>query len=142
MDECVFLDAAYAIALASRGDRYHERALALATDLESRNVRLVTTRPVLLEIGNALSRQKYRAAAVQLLRSLLADPSVEVVSLDDDLFSRALDLYQARADKDWGLTDCISFVIMKDRRIVFALTPDEHFQQAGFVAGMRDSSER
>ena len=39
-----------------------------------------------------------------------------------------------RQDKDWSLTDCISFIVMRDRRIVEALTGDHHFEQAGFVA--------
>jgi len=36
--------------------------------------RLVTTQAVLLEIGNALSKQRYRYAAVMLLQALNADP--------------------------------------------------------------------
>jgi hypothetical protein len=43
-------------------------------------------------------------------------------------------LFRQRADKAWGLTDCISFVVMREREIPEALTADEHFEQAGFVA--------
>ena len=35
-------------------------------------------------------------------------------------------------DKEWGITDCISFVVMQDLGLVEALTTDEHFKQAGF----------
>ena len=38
------------------------------------------------------------------------------------------------ADKDWSLTDCVSFLVMQDRRLTEALTADRHFEQAGFVA--------
>jgi predicted nucleic acid-binding protein len=41
-------------------------------------------------------------------------------------------MYIARTDKDWSLTDCISFSIMENRGITDALTADHHFQQAGF----------
>ncbi len=68
----VFLDTAYAIALSSTNDQFHARAVALAEQLEALGTRLVTTRAVLLEIGNALSKQRYRQAAVQLLASLEA----------------------------------------------------------------------
>jgi predicted nucleic acid-binding protein len=71
----VFLDAAYAIALAAPSDQLHSRAVELAEQLEADRTRLVTTRAVLLEIGNALSRRRYRAAAVQLLSSLHSDPA-------------------------------------------------------------------
>ncbi len=35
----------------------------------------------MLEIGNALSKQKFRAAAIELLEALETDPSIEVVLL-------------------------------------------------------------
>lgn len=60
----VFLDTAYAIALSSPNDLFHQRAVQLADELKSAGTRLVTTRAILLEIGNALSRQRYRRAAV------------------------------------------------------------------------------
>jgi len=47
---------------------------------------------------------------------------------------RGLALYISRPDKDWSLTDCISFVVMKERGLTGALTADHHFEQAGFVA--------
>jgi predicted nucleic acid-binding protein len=93
---------------------------------------------VLLEIGNALSRRRYRAAAVQLLSSLHSDSSVEVVDLSADLYTKAFDLYRDRPDKEWGLIDCVSFVVMEARGISKALTADEHFEQAGFRALLRE----
>ncbi len=136
--EEVFLDTSYALALSARTDQFHARALRLAAELETTRARLVTTRAVLLETGNALARLRYRAAAVSLLQALGADPSVEFVPLSDELYARAFDLYCARPDKEWGLTDCVSFVVMSERSLVKALTADEHFQQAGFRALLRE----
>ncbi len=102
--------------------------------MEKAGARLVTTCAVLLEIGNVLAKQRYRHAAVQLLDTLSQDPSVHVVPLSADLYERALTLFRERPDKDWGLTDCVSFVVMRDRDITVALTPDTHYQQAGFRA--------
>jgi uncharacterized protein len=134
MEAEVFLDTGYAIALANRADQYHAAALSLATDLETAKTHIVTTRAVLLEIGNALGRLRYRMAGIQLLTALLSDPAVTIVSLTDDLFTRAFVLYQQRLDKEWGLIDCVSFVVMGDHRLREALTPDEHYEQAGFRA--------
>jgi predicted nucleic acid-binding protein len=132
----VFLDTSFAIALSSVTDQNHARAVELANQIESNSIRLVTTQAILLEIGNALSKQKYRAAAIQLLESLEADPSVEVVLLTNSLYL-AFDLFKKREDKEWGLVDCISFIVMQDRGITDALTTDIHFQQAGFRALLR-----
>lgn len=140
MNDEVFLDTAYAIALSSEKDEYHERAIILAEQLERAGIRLITTRAIQLEIGNALSKQRYRGAAIQLLDSLEADPTVEIIALSEILYSKALQLYRERRDKEWGLVDCASFVVMTERNISEALTTDEHFQQAGFRALLRGTN--
>jgi predicted nucleic acid-binding protein len=133
----VFLDTSYALALSAPTDALHDQALRLADELEAARAQLVTTRAVLLEIGNALSRQRYRAAAIRLLHALEADPNVQVIPLSDDLYQRALQLYCSRSDKEWGLIDCVSFVAMAERGITKALSADEHFEQSGFRALLR-----
>ena len=134
----VFLDAAYAIALSATSDQYHARAMELRSQMKIEGTRLVTTQGVVLEVGNALSKLRYRDAAIRLVASLLTDPNVEVLPLEAELFARAFRLYSDRADKEWGLTDCVSFVVMADRGIREALTADEHFQQAGFLPLLRE----
>ena len=127
-----FLDTAYAIALSASSDEHHKAALVLAEELEAAETHLVTTRAVMIEIGNALSKRRYRKAALELLDSLEDDPTIEIIPVTEELYQQALQLYRERQDKEWGLTDCISFVVMKGRKIINALTTDEHFQQAGF----------
>jgi predicted nucleic acid-binding protein len=65
---------------------------------------------------------------------LRANPDVSVIACTEQLFQEGLDLYERRPDKDWSLTDCISFVVMKKAGISDALTGDHHFEQAGFTA--------
>lgn len=129
----VFLDTAYAIALSSANDHFHQRALLLADQLEAAETRLVTTHAVLLEIGNALSKQRYRSAAIQLLDALEADPKVEIISLSAELYTRALQMYRERPDKEWGLTNCVSFIIMQDRGISEALPLTNIFSRQASV---------
>ena len=133
-----FLDTSFAIALSSVTDQNHVRAVQLANQIEANKNRLVTTQAILLEIGNALSKQRYRAAAIELLESLETDPNIEIVLLTNDLYQLALNLFKQREDKEWGLVDCISFIVMQDRGITDALTADTHFQQAGFRALLKD----
>jgi predicted nucleic acid-binding protein len=128
----VFLDTSYIVALASPADQHHADALRLSDQLENGKHRLVTTRGVVLEIGNALSRQRLRATAIHFLARLRNDPSIEVIEVDGELFEAGFDLYRRRSDKEWSLTDCLSFVVMWERRIADALTADRHFRQAGF----------
>jgi hypothetical protein len=137
----VFLDSSYAIALATPKDRFHAEASRLATEMEHARTRLVTTRAVLLEIGNALAKQRYRDAAIRLFEAIHSDPVIEVRPLSEELYQRSFELYRSRADKEWGLVDCVSFIVMRDRGLYNALTADEHFRQAGFRPLLRESSD-
>ena len=132
-----FLDAAYPIALVSTTDQHHVVAAKIAAALKMKPRRLITTRAVLLEIGNALAKPHLRSVGVELLKSFETDPRVVVVSLDDALYQRGFELFNSRSDKAWSLTDCISFVVMSERRLTEALTSDQHFEQAGFTALLR-----
>ena len=133
----VFLDSGFAIALSVESDEHHQRAEELAEQLEAERTRLVTTRAILLEIGNALSKSRYRDAAIELLDALEQDATVEIVPLSEELFAQALDLFRNRPDKEWGLVDCVSFIVMQERGLTEALTPDKHYEQAGFRALLR-----
>lgn len=68
---------------------------------------------------------------------LETDAKVTVIPADRSWFERGVDLYRRRPDKEWSLTDCISFVVMEEEEIREALTADAHFEQAGFVALLR-----
>jgi hypothetical protein len=69
-------------------------------EYQTEEAHLLTTRAVILEIGNALSKQRYRSAVVELLTSLEEDPTVEIVPLSEELFERAFLFYQSRQDKE------------------------------------------
>jgi uncharacterized protein len=134
----IFLDTGYAIALSVESDEHHELAEKLAEQLEAEQTHIVTTRAILLEIGNALSKERYRKAAIELLDALEQDATVEIIPLSEELFARALELFRKRPDKEWGLVDCVSFIVMEERRLTEALTPDKHYEQAGFRALLLD----
>ena len=63
-----------------------------------------------------------------------SDGQITIVEPLESLYRRGLALYDARPDKEWSLTDCISFVVMADEGLTEALTGDGHFTQAGFKA--------
>ncbi|MBX9585178.1 MAG: PIN domain-containing protein [Gemmataceae bacterium] len=129
-----FLDAAFVLALVSTRDQHHARAKELAPQYIGKP--LLTTEAVLLEIGDGLAR-RHKSDAVAMIDWLRTDSDVEVVRTTPELFDQAFELYRTHDDKDWGLTDCLSFVVMRQYGVTDALTHDHHFVQAGFVALMR-----
>ena len=86
----------------------------------------------MLEIGNALSKLQYRRAAVELLNAFESDSNMEIVEVDKAVYQNAFNVFCARHDKEWGLSDCISYVVMNERGLTDVLTFDEHFRQMGF----------
>lgn len=79
-----------------------------------------------------------RRGAAAGYRRTHADPRIEVVPFQPELNDSAFELYHARPDKTWSLTDCLSFVVMDRRQLTEALTTDRHFEQASLKALMLD----
>jgi uncharacterized protein len=92
-----------------------------------------TTAAVLIEIGNALSSSN-RSGAAEFIDEMHRADNAHIANIDSQLLQKALQLYRDRNDKTWGLTDCLSFVVMSENALSDALTADHHFIQAGFNA--------
>jgi predicted nucleic acid-binding protein len=80
------------------------------------------------------SRDRSRATVVAFLQAVRTDPLFEIIGYDIDVYRTGFDLFAARLDKAWCLTDCISVGVMTGRGLTDALTADHHFEQAGFRA--------
>jgi uncharacterized protein len=129
----IFIDTLFIIALINPRDQYHAKAMELAAKYESHP--FLVSDAVLLEIGNGLARN-YKQEAIGVIEGFFESEEVEIVRITPKLFERAFELYKKYQDKDWGLIDSISFVVMTDAGITQALTFDQHFGQAGFEALM------
>ena len=89
---------------------------------------------VLVEFADALAKSTSRRLVLQFIHDLEQDPKVRIIRASTELFRRGLQFYNERPDKDWSLTGCISFVVMKEEGLQDVLTGDKHFEQAGFNA--------
>ena len=111
----VFIDTSFVVALVNEKDQHHQRASELADLFDG--YPLITTDAILLEVGNALARN-FKEQASETIEDFLTSDEVEIVNLDATLFHSAFELYRAHQDKTWGMTDCISFVVMQERGII------------------------
>ena len=130
----IFLDTGFFVALFTPDDSLHFRATTWSLQLTEPTL---VTEHVLWECVNTFSKPKDRRSAHALIEQVQSDPNCELVHASPDLFAAGLQLHRARADKEWSLTDCISFHLMRDRGITRALAYDIHFEQAGFEALLR-----
>lgn len=111
-------------------DAFHARAIEIS---KSNRCTILTTEFVIIELLNFFSRPPGRSIVAEFVRSLRNDPDTIVVPVSSELIERGFHLFSHRPDKEWSLTDCISFVVMEERGIAEALTTDGHFEQAGFT---------
>jgi predicted nucleic acid-binding protein len=125
----VFADSSYFLALLNKRDELHSRAVEITPLFQGQ---LLTTTWVLTEVLDALSKPTHRKLASEFARDMQSDPDVVILPAAQALFDAGLELYSQRSDKDWSLTDCISFAVMKQNNLHEALTADHHFEQAGF----------
>ncbi len=130
----VFADTSYFLAFLGEKDQHHERALAWTRVLRAP---VVTIEYVVIEVGNSLIRGGDRAVFVDFYRELRDGAKLEVVPASTELQDHGAKLFADRPDKQWSLTDCISFVVMSDRRLRDALSADRDFEEAGFRALLR-----
>jgi predicted nucleic acid-binding protein len=129
----LFADTFYWIALTLPRDAAHRRAGLIKDDT-------VTTEEVLAEYLTffAPGPEYLRRKAAANVEAILRDPTVRVIPQSHDSFLAGLELYRARPDKGYSLTDCISMQTMLRQGLSDVLTNDRHFEQEGFRAMFRE----
>ena len=128
--KAIFADSVYFFALLNARDTIHQRAAEFAA--KSANP-LVTTAWVITEVADGLCDRMTRESVVRLCDILQSSADVAIIPPSSELFQQGLERYRQRPDKNWSLTDCISFLVMEQRGLTEALTADHHFKQAGFT---------
>ncbi len=128
-----FIDTFYLIALANHGDEWHQHVAEFSKSL-SDECHLYTVDEVLTEFLNyACGRgQESRKTAAYVVKELLNESQVTVIAQSRTSFLEALKFYEARSDKEYSLTDCVSMKVMQRERLTSVLTHDHHFEQEGF----------
>jgi predicted nucleic acid-binding protein len=109
----VFADTSFYVALLNRRDVAHHHAVALSR----RHRAVATSEYVLLEVANWFAQSAQRAAFAPLVQRIQRTSTITVVESSHALFERGIQLYAARPDKAWSLTDCTSMAILEDLKL-------------------------
>ncbi len=129
----LFVDANYWVAFINPKDQWHARAVTVGTAVAQRP--WVMTESVLIEVLNYFGEfgEKFRLRSAQMIQMVVNSSKLEVVEQTRASFLAGVELYQARPDKGYSLTDCITMNLMRERNITEILTHDHHFTQEGFT---------
>jgi len=125
----LFADSSFFIAALNESDAHHEVAEEYSRKFTGK---IITTEWVLVEVANFYSTSRRRATASAFIDAFRQDPKVQCVGAVEASFDNGWAMYKSLLDKEWSLTDCLSFHLMNERKIPEALTADHHFEQAGF----------
>jgi len=134
----LLIDTVFVQALLGRRDQHRDKALALLSRMREA-AEVLVSEAVLVEVGDAL-RAFDREGAADWIETCYRTRNIKVIAVDSALLLRALQLYRTHSDKPWSLTDCISFVVMREHGLTDALTADRHFVQAGLRALMLEEA--
>ncbi len=132
MASSIFLDTSGWLGLLNIKDVKHAQANTTWLELGNRGCHIVLTDWVIAETGNGLARTQIRDRFADAVDRIWTSPNVDIVIVDELLLAESVNYYRRHADKSWGLVDCASFLVMRDRGIADAFTSDKHFEQAGF----------
>ena len=130
----LLVDTGYFLALADPRDQHHARAAAWSKTVRET---LAVTEYVLVEIVNGMSYPRARDPAHDIVQAVRLKRQFTYLPASAELLEAGLDLHRRSHDKEWSLTDCISFHVMRERGITRALAYDHHFAQAGFEPLLR-----
>jgi uncharacterized protein len=128
----LFIDTSFLIPLEAADDQFHTKASSFWQNFLMRPEPLVTTSFVIDEVATYFNSRGHHRKAIDIGRYLMTSPSVKLIYVDAAIFQESWRWLERHKDKRYSLTDCVSFVVMKQLKIKVALTFEKHFSQAGF----------
>jgi uncharacterized protein len=131
----IFVDTSAWLALADAHDRHHDEA----REVQRRIIRgeyghQITSNYVLVESVSIIRRRLGLRPAMALAGAMASGKEVGLFWVEPVHHREAMELMASHADKQWSVTDCTSFVLMRSMGVRDAFTFDRDFAQAGFSA--------
>jgi len=129
-----FADTSALYAFIDRSDANHPAAREAVGRLIRAGRRIVTTDYIVAEAVNLTNARAGSVAATRVLDLLEQSAGIQVEWIGVERFEAAKKFFRKHSDHRYSFTDCTSFVVMRELRLVEALTTDRHFIEAGFRA--------
>lgn len=128
----IFIDTGAFLARYLANDQHHKQALQGWRKIQNQSLSCFTSNFVLDETFTLLARRSSYEFASERARNILLSSFLTILRpLPEDELD-ALDLFEKLADQKVSYTDCISFVLMRQKKIGNAFTFDSHYEIAGF----------
>lgn len=129
----IFIDTGAFIARYLEKDEHHTTAIRLWDSIAQSRESCYTSNFILDETLTLLGRWVAPSFAIEKAHLIYSSPLFTILRPDYDIEIRALELFKKYADQKVSFTDCVSFALMKAKKIKKAFSFDQHFQIAGFT---------
>lgn len=136
MTQTFFADTSFLVAFYNSHDDHHQEARAFIAQLTERKVtvQFLITDYIFDETLTTILNRGGKRLAIEAARKIFSSPSISILTVDAEMFSKAYELFIGYADQDWSFTDCSSIAFLKEHfqnRPVPVATFDRHFAVAG-----------
>ena len=135
----IFTDTSGFFALLVQNDSMHMRAKQIFAYFAQQRAQLLTSSFVLVETVALLQRRVGLAAVHDFQTKII--PLLDIVWVNGDWYSRAIQRLFALNNRKLSLVDCLSFEIMESQEIEVVFTFDMHFPQNGFTIAVSPDLE-
>lgn len=127
------MDTAAFIALANSADQYHQAAMVCFTGLRAARTPMVTTNFVLDEVYTRLQRRGGLKIAISFGEKIQASRQIRIHTVERSLEKLAWEIFKHDLGHSFSYTDCISFALMRRKKISQAFTFDRDFAAFGWT---------
>jgi len=128
----IFIDTGAFLARHLAKDQYHKRAVAFWDIIRKRDEICVTSNFVLDETLTLLGRRAGYRFASQRAKNIYASEALDILRPDRTDELKAIAFFEKFSDHRLSFTDCVSFVLMQNRKIKRVFSFDHHFHLLGF----------
>jgi len=132
MKGAIFIDTSGFYALLVKDDEKHLKIKGIILQAAKEKQRFITTDYILDETITLLHARGLTHLISIFFDAVFASHACSIVWMDQERFLKARAFFLKHSDQSWSFTDCTSFIIMKELKLMSVLTKDRHFQEAGF----------
>ena len=128
----IYIDTGAFLARYLSKDQYHRQARDFWDIIRKKNEKCVTSNFVLDETFTLLGRRAGYSFAAQRAKNMYASESLSILRPDQEIELKAIAFFEKYSDHRLSFTDCVSFALMKTKKIKRIFAFDQHFRLAGF----------
>lgn len=127
----IFVDSDAFIAIYSKKDLHHKKAVEISKNLKKDKTPLVTSWDVVDETATKLSFFLLKKTSLRFLKTLMRG-KIAITYPNEEISQEAIKIFKKQKSKRVSLTDCTNMAMAQKRGIEAFFSFDKHYEKNGF----------